>query len=202
MRRRALLATLAATTAGTAGCLDRLASGTVLGRTTSSTGPPPSKPVRCRGDPVAVERTLADEPGYDDGIEYFPRNATVRYVAMENADGPVSFGTFRFREWASMEAAEAGVERVREVTETRLGTDRFGSGVGQPPGLSLGNSLVVRLVAPVRVEDGKTVETDAVELSRLVEAAPRSVDATVSLAGDEFSRTVPVFAERVRGGPT
>ena len=213
MRRRALLSALtAAGTAASAGCLGD-ASGTapdddgpspadadIRDAGTDATRPrsdPPSKPVRCRGDPVSVERSVTDAPGYADDIEYYPGNATVRFVAVRSSEKAVRFGEMSFERWASMECAEAGLERVRAATEARLASDEFGSGVGQSPGLLPSHDLVIRLNVATRIGGDGTADPPAVSLSRLADAAPRSVDATVSLAGDSFSRTVPVFAERV-----
>ena len=215
MRRRALLSALtAAATAVSAGCLGATpetapandappADAEIRDAETNATrtgSDPPSKPVRCRGDPVSVERTIADPPGYGDGIEYHPDNDTVRFVSVRSGDEAVRFDEMSFERWASIQCAEAGLERVRAATEARLGTDEFGSGIGQSPGLLPSNDLVVRLDVATRVEDGEAADSPAVSLSRLADAAPRSVDATVSLKGDAFSRTVPVFAERVEVG--
>ncbi len=211
MRRRALLSTLAA---GLAGCL----GGTDVGAPPANDAPPtdsattdpetatptrantPSGPVRCRGEPVAVERTVDDPPGYDDDVEYFPENGTVRFVSVRSGDEAIRFEEMPFERWASIECAEAGLERVRSATADRLGTDEFGSGVGQSPGFLPSSSLVVRLDVATRIEDGETAAPPAVSLSRLADAAPRSVDATVSVEGDQYSRTVPVFAEHVEVG--
>ena len=219
MRRRALLSALTAagTAASVAGCL----GGTDAGSPPANDAPPtdsatrdattdtahprsdsPSGPVRCRGDPVSVERTLSDPPGYGDDVEYYPDNGTVRFVSIRSGDEAVRFDEMSFDRWASMQCAEAGLERVRSATADRLGTDEFGSGVGQSPGFLPSNSLVVRLDVATRVGDGETAAPPAVSLSRLADVAPRSVDATVTLEGDAFSRTVPVFAEHVEVGLT
>ena len=214
MRRRALLTALAAAT-GVTGCLGGTAPQTrpASDGTPTDTAPQtpspaasnsstesPSNPVRCRGEPVSADRSVSDAPGYDDEIEYYPANATVRYVAARRGDEPAAFETMSFERWGSIECAETGLERVRAVTAERLGTDAFGSGVGQPPGLLPSNSLVVWLDVATRVDGDGAAETPAVPLSELADVAPRSVDATVSLDGDAFSRTVPVFAERVEVG--
>ena len=211
MRRRALLISLAAAPVGLAGCLGDATYRTVSAadappdeEATRDAGPssthPPSKPVRCRGDPVSVERTMSDAPGYSDNIEYYPGNATVRFVAVRSSERAVRFGEMSFERWASTECAEAGLERVRAATEAHLASDEFGSGIGQSPGLLPSRDLVIRLNVATRVDGEETAEPPAVSLSRLADAAPRSVDATVSLAGDSFSRAVPVFAEHVEVG--
>ena len=176
--------------------------------TTTSTDTPetttetsPSRFVRCEGEPVWVERAVTDEPGYDeDDMEYYPENETVRYVAARSGDSPVSFETTSFDEWASIEAAKAALERLRGVTADRLRTDEFGSGMGVPPEFTDMDDVVVRLTVSTRVEDDETVSTPSVSRDQLADAAPRSVEATVSLESEEFSRTVPVFARHVETG--
>lgn len=222
-RRRALLSALGTTaTAGLAGCIGDYPSASPAPETdgsatttepdatetdtsTTDTATPettteesPSDFVRCRGESVSVERSVTDEPGYDeDNREYFPENETIRYVAARSRGEPAAFETISFDEWASIECASAATERAREVTADRLGTDEFGSGTGVPPEIADTEDLVVRLTVSTRVEGGETVETPTLSRDELADAAPRSVEATVSLEGDEFSRTVPVFARHV-----
>lgn len=199
MRRRALLAGLGTTaTAALAG----FATGTLPGTHVDDAG---TGPVRCRGDPVSVERSVADRPGFDDGIEYHPENGTVRYVKYRSGGEPVAFDTMSFEQWGSIECAEAGLERVRAVTADRLGTDEFGSAMGDPPGVRLpvGRSwqppAVTLHVGTMGGPDGpgSSESTPSVSVSELADVAPRSVEATVSLDGDSYSRTVPTFARRL-----
>jgi hypothetical protein len=230
-RRALLSALGAAATAGLAGCLDGHgpsgvpvpetnvtpdstrpesrrpgsdatdATTTDSGASGTTTGKPASEFVRCRGDPVSAERSVTDEPGYeDDDMEYFPENETVRYVAARSRGEPAKYSTIAFDDWASLECAEAAAVRTREVTADRLGTDEFGSAIGRPPEFADGDDSVVRLSLETRVEDGETVSTPTVSRDQLADAAPRSVEATVSLADEEFSRTVPVFAHHVEIG--
>lgn len=156
----------------------------------------PTEPVRCRGDAVSVERSVTDRPGYDDNIEYFPSNRTVRFVSVKRGDDPVKFGTWSFEEWATFESAEAGLERTREATARRLGTADFGSSIGAPPGFAATGDVVIWVSVSSRREGGTVVETPEAPVGRLADAAPRSVDATVSLDGETFSRAVPVFAKQ------
>jgi hypothetical protein len=205
MRRRALLALAATTVAGVAGCNGGSGPGTATGSslagtdgasTTRTTGGDPDL-VRCRGDPVSVERSLTDEPGYDDGMEYLPRNDTVRFVRSVDGGGPASFGTTSFERWASGMATGAGVRRVRAATADRLdlATTAFRVDQGLPPASSPADPPVIRLLVWTRVEDGDAVRTPAASLARLSGAGPRSVHATVSLDGRRYARSVPVFAE-------
>ena len=222
MRRRALLSGLAVTaTGGLAACLggdaparapetdDQRTETTTTGTTTGTTETDASETastttrstaVRCRGDPISAERSVADAPGYDDDIEYFPENRTVRYVATRTGDEPASFGTMPFSKWASIECAEVALDRVRDVLAERLGTDEFGSAIGRPPEFASTDGVVVMLYVSTRIDDGETVSTPTVSLSAVADAAPRSVKTTVSLNGDAFSRTVPVLADHIRTG--
>jgi hypothetical protein len=157
-----------------------------------------SKPVRCRGEPVAAETSLTDASGYDDGFRYFPANDTVRVVTAEDSDGPALFETSSFEEWASIQCAQVGLRRVREATVTRLGTGEFNSAIGDSPGFFSSDSSVVRLDVATYLQANGTDTTPTTSLSRLVRDAPRSVDAAVSLEDETFSRTIPVFAEHLR----
>lgn len=185
-----------------AGCLGSTAPGSETidagaGTATRTRQTPYPGPVRCRGDPVAVERRFTDSAGYGDDIEYFPENKTVRFVATRRGDDPVSYDTWSFEEWAAIKAASVGLERVRDATATRLGTDEFGSGWGQPPDSVSVNTLVIKLHVATWIEDGQPISTPTVPLSRLADVAPRSANVTVSLEGDTSSQTVPVFANHV-----
>lgn len=171
-------------------------------QTPETTETPPQNdskgPVRCRGEPVSVEQSITDEPGYDDNIEYFPSNQTVRFVVARSRDEPISFDTWTFEEWGRIETTEVGMNRAREATKNRLGTDDFSYGMGQPPDDASTDDIVIWLeIGATYDRDGETINTPSVEFTNLVDAAPRSVDSTVSLEGDEYSRTVPVFARSV-----
>ncbi len=209
MRRRTLLVGLGVTaTAGVTG----FTTGNLPGTPVDDAG---TDVVRCRGDPISVERSVTDAPGFDtDNIQYHPENSTVRYVKYQSGGEPVAFGTMSFERWGSTECAEAALERVRAVTAERLGTEAFGSGMGDPPGFRLPSGFhtwqppAVKLhVGTVGEPDGpgssessgssESGSTPSISVSELADAAPRSVAATVSLDGDSYSRTVPVFARRM-----
>ena len=147
-----------------------------------------------------MEQSATDEPGYDDNMEYFPSNRTVRVVTVRGGDEPKAFAKWSFEEWATIEAAEVAKPRAVAVTAERLGTDEFGSSIGRPPESADTDDIVVWLYLSTQVEDGEVVSTPSMDLRELVEEAPRSVDATVSLEGDTFSRSVPVYAEHARVG--
>lgn len=160
----------------------------------------PDRPIRCDGDPMTAVQSVTDEPGWDDDKEYFPRNETVRIVTARSGDEPVAFAEWTFEEWATIETANVAQSRAIEGTEERLGTDDFGSGVGRPPEHAETDALVVWLRLTTRVDDGDVVRTPSIAFADLVSNAPRSVETTVSLDGDSFTRTVPVFAEHSEVG--
>jgi hypothetical protein len=199
MRRRTLLAALAASVP-LAGCGsdaafdDEPANG--------STDPPPTQSftrsgpgtaLRCRGEPVAVERAIRDESGYDDDIEYFASNETVRFVARRSGGDPAWFETMPFDEWGAIQCAEAGRDRVRTVTAERLNTQRFEVRTGDPPGGDTSQPVVTLSVTTRIGPDGQR-STPPFPVARLAANAPQSVDATVSVEGDTVSRTIPVYA--------
>lgn len=158
--------------------------------------PESAGPVRCEGDPVSTKRSITDHPGYDDEIEYFRSNRTIRFVAASSRGEPARFDTWSFAEWGRLTTAKVGLDRVREVTADRLGTRDFVSGMGRPPAGAATKSAVIWVHIGTKLDrDGDVISTPAVPFSDLVESAPRSADVTVSLEGDSFSRVVPVFAD-------
>jgi hypothetical protein len=197
MDRRTFL--VATASVGVAGCVAKPAPGNLSengAMRSNSNLTSTTNPVRCQGEPVSVEQSLTDTPGYDDGLEYFPSNETFRIVIAENSEGPAMFETVPFDEWASIKCAEASQQRAYKATKTRLGTDEFGSGIGEPSESYSGPTAVI-LSIQTQTRTNGTTDTPALSLSRLARVSPRSVDATVSLKDDTFSRTVAVFAEQV-----
>jgi len=219
MHRRVFLSTMGVSAASMAGCLGRVVgegrsesgtgdsggrTGDSRGRTANERGSeatPPAEPVRCRGDPVTVEHAVTDRPGYEDDREYFPSNETVRFVRSRGPDGPNSFGTVAFTEWASVEAVDAAQERVVAATAGRLDTEAFASSVGRPPESAATDAMAVWVELSTAVGDGTVVETPTVTLSTVADAAPRVADVTVSIDGATYTTTVPVFARHTAGGP-
>lgn len=156
MRRRSLLTAVSAVvTGGVAGCLSDAAP--AQSTATYTRVAPSLTPVRGRGEPISVDRSLSDEPGYEDDREYFPANKTVRYVAATSGGEPVDFETISFEEWAPTKSTEVGMKRAQEMTATRLGTDEFTAGMDVPPETAQTEGLVIwltvatgtRVVGPV-----------------------------------------------------
>lgn len=192
---------LAGGVAGLAGCLggddafdDPVAEETT--RPAPTTTFPRSEPgtvYRCGGAPVSVSRSVTDEPGYDDDISYAPDNDSVEVVAGRSGDEPAWFETMTFAEWGAIECAKAGLERAREVTAERLQSRRFSASVTDPPeGVDV-TSPVIEFSVETHLAGEQRI-TPAVPARRLAARAPHAVEATVTLDGDPFSRTVPVYA--------
>jgi len=199
MRRRTLLAALAASVplAGCGGDAafddESAARSTEPPPTRSFTRSGPGTAFRCRGDPVTVERSLDDQPGYGDDIEYFPDNETVRLVARRGGGEPAWFETMSFDEWGAIRCAEVGRDRVRAVTAERINSQRFEARTGDPPSGDAAQPVVTLSITTRVGPDGQRI-TPPFPVARLATNAPRSVDATVTVEGDSVSRTVPVYA--------
>lgn len=143
---------------------------------------------------MTATRREVDEPGYDDGFEFFPRYGTVRYVAFSTGGDPAAYDAMAFSRWASMRCAEAALERARAATADRLETDEFGFGTVTSP-RPFFDELVVELAREtLRDEEGNVVDESTVPFETLVENAPRTVETTYTLSGKTYGRPVPVYA--------
>lgn len=156
----------------------------------------PRGPTRPDGEPVSVDRTITDEPGYEpNNLEYFPENGTVRYVKYRSGGEPAGYDTWSFEEWGRIETADAGAARVRTVTARRLGVTGIGGGIATPPEEADTEGLVITVqVSKTLNRDGEVVSWPAATFPALVAAAPRAAEVTLSIEGDTFSRSVPVYA--------
>ncbi len=152
-------------------------------------------PVRPDGEPVSVDRTITDDPGYEqDNVEHFPQNKTVRYVSHMSGGEPAAYDTWSFEEWGRIESAEVGATRARTVTARRLGVEEVGSGMSSPPDEAETEGLVITVqISKTLSRDGEVVSWPVATFPDLKGAAPRSVDVTLSIEGDTFSRPVPVY---------
>jgi hypothetical protein len=158
----------------------------------------PSAAVRCRGDPVAVARSVADEPGYEDGIRYFPGNRRVRFVASRDGGEPQSFQSSTLAEWARSTALGALGERIRAVTADRLGTRAVVVRRGDPPTSADVDPPALWVHARATETVSGALVPAPVSLDALAGAAPRTARATVSLEGDAVDLVTPVFAQVTR----
>jgi hypothetical protein len=209
MRRRHVLGGVATAIAGIAGCASDGDAFEEANSDETPDSPPtttfarsdPGTVLRGRGESISVERSVADEPGYDDDIEYFPANGTVKVVAARSGDQPAWFETMSVEEWGAIQCAEAGLERTRDVLAERLNSRRFDASIGQPPDGRSASAPSIIFTVETRLGPADQRITPAIPVRRLAARAPRAVDATVTLDGDTVSREVPVFAaHRTIGG--
>jgi hypothetical protein len=187
-RRRAVLRSLALAGTGTfAGC------GGLGGEAT----PTPSERVeRGAAEPVSVSRT------YDRGrYAYLDAQHAVRYAATNSAGTPIPTGTpaypeqyatTPFERWGRLRTAAISAGRVATALETRFsGTIEAGSGAAPE-----GDEIVAYVFLTTVLDRGGRVDfTPEQDFGPVVDATPGSVDATVRLADQEYSRTVPVWVE-------
>lgn len=159
----------------------------------------PEGPVRADGDVVSIEDTRTDEPGYEeDGFEYFPENRTVRTVATTSGGEPTSFSTKPFNEWGDIESAEVGATRAAAVTARRLEVDFIANGIGQAPAGAASDEFAIKLeVSKTIGSEGEVESWPVATFPALKQAAPRSVEVTLSVEGDTVSRTVPVYVKYI-----
>jgi len=171
----------------------------------TSTSACPDELFRCQGDPVSVERSFTDPPGYqlgqDDqprvagGIEYDPSNGAVT-IATRASDGEVvETRTITFEEWARMEATSIGLTAAVERADDRGEIDVSGSSIGHPPEWADVDPPCIKLYVSRSDASDRTATTIETRLSRFAETAPGSVHVTVSLEGNATSQRTPVFAQ-------
>lgn len=164
--------------------------------TATPTYSPESKgPERCQGQPITVERRYEDQPGYDDDLQYHPENKTVTVVTVWSGDRPKKTTTWTFEEWGNIYSSRASQTRVGEVTAERLNATGISGGYGRPPPSHESDEFVLYVYTQTNIVNGMVESAPSVSFQQLKDSCPRSVNATVSLEGHTFRRTIPVFAE-------
>jgi hypothetical protein len=162
-----------------------------------------TSPARCQGDAVSVERSYTDpegyqpeetdQPGVQENIEYFPSNGTVRVASFVSGDTIEAVRTVSFEEWGHTQAASIAHDAVTDAVTGNVEFE-FSSSIGTLPGDTDVEPGSVFLNVP-RPGDGADSNPVRSKLSTLVEIAPKSVDVTIYLKGDSYSRNVPVYAK-------
>jgi hypothetical protein len=144
---------------------------------------PGAGPIRCKGDPISLNRVVEDKPGYDDNFRYFSDNMTVRYVASIGSDGqPARFNQEPVSEFAKFKGIEKANEEVRAVTMDRMGEGQFSGG-------GWGNGKIY-----VEVRSKKN-EKPPTPLDRLVRTAPETAIVDVAIEDYEETFRFPVYAQ-------
>lgn len=224
--RRALLGSLAGCTIALTGCVSESGSRSNLGTgdtptpeptpdstatdapadeaagegETSERHPDTSEPVRGGAESITVDRTVTD-----DDQEYLEDEHAVEYVAacrhtnqteIERGEPPERepvYETTPFEDWATTECASAGADAVGSRIRARIEAD---------PGLGVGittrdEDLAISVSQTTLLDrDGEVVSEPSVPFERIVAVTPRTVDATVRLAGQEYSKAVSVWVEK------
>lgn len=141
---------------------------------------------RAEGDPVSVERTIAD-----DAVEYRPASDTVRWSRSTDGTGP--YETEPFERWASRKCAAVGADVVLPTIRDRSDGEVTGVATGVS-GTLVGTVVTVRVGATYDL-DGNVVSEPSVSVEEVIDVTPRTVRATITLDGREHTRPVPVFVE-------
>lgn len=175
MERRTLLGAVGGVALSAVAAVDLFAPGLIVGGR------------RGEGDPISTERTV---PGTD--VEYLPERDAVRWPALVGTGGDIEeYETEPFEDWASREAASAARTVVPSTVRDRIGHELEGVGYGVESEFV---GLVVSVSAVTSLNrDGEATAEPNVSVDTLVDATPRSVEATVRLDGREYTRRVPAF---------
>ncbi|WP_232688437.1 hypothetical protein [Halobacterium zhouii] len=183
--RRRVLGLAAAALTTTSGCVAAPVSGGAPVADVHATRPQDGK-TRGEADPISVERTVTDAD-----YEYLPSNDTVRYPATMSGGEVDNYGYAPFEKWADVETLSVAAQAVRNRFAQRFENTRFVSaGISNPEGEPLQVSVSHRTLLD---ESGDVIGKPDVSVSRLVEATPSSITATVGFSGQTATRTHPAF---------
>jgi len=144
---------------------------------------------RGEGESISTERST-----FEGTVEYQSESETVRWSSSENPDGPEDYTTGPFEDWASWRAYSAAVDAATAAIRERIDGE-VGPFMSSISDQYIGPVVMLRL-ATRRKRNGE-VEEPNISLNRLVDAAPRNVEATIRLSGRSYTDTIPVFADEV-----
>lgn len=157
----------------------------------------PAGPKRASGEPIAIDRTVTDEDGYDDDFEYFPENESVRFVFAVSGSEPAEFRTVPFDRWAETEAASFGERATRNTTADRTGVDAFTTGFGHVTEVEGVDRIVILVSVRFLLDrEGNVIESPDVPLSMIVESAPETVTVDMTVEDRQYEKTFDVFCKR------
>ncbi|MCU4799811.1 hypothetical protein OB920_05460 [Halobacteria archaeon HArc-gm2] len=145
------------------------------------TGPP-----RTQGDPIS----LGERHQMENVIEYHSSNHTVTHL------GPGShprIETNSFRKWAKMQSETIAKNAVLEATKSRFDGDLTGINM-----ISSRHYLEEAICIFYIVNAGQLQDMEApnVPFEAILERAPKKVDLTLVLEGNEYEAEYPVVARR------
>ncbi|PSQ38053.1 hypothetical protein BRD13_07620 [Halobacteriales archaeon SW_5_70_135] len=147
-------------------------------------------PVRGRGTPISVERTIRDPQ-----VDYREEQDTVRYVRAYIRDGPTAderepvYETAPFTEWVTSKAASVGSGGVDDAIDTRAD-----GSAGATAGMTHRDGEQVVIVDRNRRPDSQQ-DTDRPSFDELVDITPESATVTVTLEGRTRTETFGVWVE-------
>ena len=185
-RRHYLGFAASAAAVATAGCVSALGSDEEPTNSADTSTLAANERTRGEADSITVERTITDS-----SYEYVSENDTVRYPAERSGGDVAEYGHKPFDDWAYIEAASVASRVVWQQLESRLESMAF-LRVGKHA--SEESTVDIGVVHRTEVDDSGTVINEPdVPVSRVVEAAPRSVTVTVEFAGKTATNEYSVF---------
>lgn len=140
---------------------------------------------RGEGEPTSIERTT-----FHGDVEYRSESETVRWSPTENPDGPEDYTIEPFEDWASRRVEFAAGDAIMAAVRDRIDTK-------MPLLAAVASKEYIGTVMIVGADIDRVRRSDLPEIpkSTFVDAAPRSVEATVRLAERTHTETMPVFVE-------
>lgn len=147
---------------------------------------------RGEGDPVSIERVIAD-----DSIDYDSSNDTVRFPTLMGSEGPVAYKTESFESWADRRCASVGSEAVLPTIQDRFekAVQSIGKAVGREDTREELGMVITVWAITHRNREGEIDSKPNFSFQALVDRTPRSVHTTITLEDREHTRSVPVFVE-------
>jgi hypothetical protein len=141
---------------------------------------------RGEADPITVEETITDP---DD--EYVPSNDTVRYPATMSGGEVDEYRYISFENWADVETLSVAEDAVESDLRERFDDLAY---ISVSIGKTREGTLRVGVIHQTLLDGtGNVISAPDISVSKLVEATPQSVTATVHLAGKSATRTYPVI---------
>ena len=164
-------------------------------------GTPTPEPTRAQGEPITTREAFVDGDEYtylndSNAVEYVSAYRHTNHDAVENGSAPereAVYDTIPFARWGRTQCANVAATAVAETTAERLDRAELTASVGITSRHDDLSVFVARTVT--RDRDGDLVSRTEESFDDLVAAAPRAVDAAVTLAGREHETTVPVWVE-------
>jgi len=147
-------------------------------------------PVRGRGTPISVERTIQDPQ-----VDYQEEQDTVRYVEAYTGNGPTAdeqepvYETAPFTEWVTSKAASVGSGAVNDAIDTRAN-----GSAGATAGMTHRDGKQV-IIVDRNHQPNSQQDTDRPSFDELVDLTPKSATVTITLEGRTQTETFGVWVK-------